>query len=127
MQIQVNTDHNIEGREAMTAHVISVVDGALSHLRDHLTRVEVHISDEIGADAKDKQNDKRCMIEARLESYHPLAVTAHGDTVHQAIEGAADKIARLIESTLGRLHDHKHRRDAVDPSDDAPDDAPAKA
>jgi ribosome-associated translation inhibitor RaiA len=42
-----------------------------------------------------------------------LAVTAHADTVHQAVDAAAEKLARLVESTLGRLHDHKHRHDAL--------------
>jgi hypothetical protein len=28
----------------------------------------------------------------------------------QAVDGAADKLTRLIESTLGRLHDQKSRR-----------------
>jgi hypothetical protein len=28
----------------------------------------------------------------------------------QAVDGATDKLTRLIESTLGRLHDQKSRR-----------------
>ena len=127
MQIQLNTDHNIEGHEAMVAHVSSVVEIALSQLSDHITRVEVHLSDENGTTKDHKsgqnekgKNDKRCMMEARLESYHPLAVTAHADTVHQAIDDAADKLARLVESTLGRLHDHKHRRDALTQPEETP-------
>jgi len=46
MQIQVNTDDNIEGRDAMTAGVEAVVTAALGRFGDQLTRVEVHISDE---------------------------------------------------------------------------------
>ena len=45
MQIQVNTDSNIEGREKLTAHVRSVVESALNRFSDRITRVEVHLSD----------------------------------------------------------------------------------
>jgi len=41
MQIQLNTDGNIEGREAMASQVGSVVEKALKHFSDHITRVEV--------------------------------------------------------------------------------------
>ncbi len=125
MQIQINTDHNIEGHEALTSHVSSVVEDTLHQFSDHITRIEVHLSDE-KAPTKGQtggQNDKRCMMEARLEGYHPLAVTAHADTLHQAIEGAANKLARLVESTLGRLHDHKHRSNASTPDDKTPPEA----
>ena len=127
MQIQINTDHNIDGHEALAAHVSSVVESALSQFSEHITRVEVHLSDENGTTKDHKnganengKNDKRCMMEARLESYHPLAVTAHANTVHQAVDGAADKLARLVESTLGRLHDNKHHRDALTLPEETP-------
>ncbi len=121
MQIQINTDHHIENHEALTAHVSGVVQDALNPFSDHITRIEVHLSDENGQSGG--LNDKRCMMEARLESYHPLAVTAHADTLHQAIEGAANKLARLVEGTLGRLHDQKRRRDTLTPGDETPPEA----
>jgi hypothetical protein len=45
------------------------------------------------------------MKEARLEGRQPIAVTHQAATVEQALEGAADKLKRSIESTLGRLRD----------------------
>ena len=125
MHIQINTDHNIEGHDALKAHVSAVVDNALSQFSEHITRVEVHLSDENGAtkDQKGGSGDKRCVMEARIESYHPLAVTANADTLHQSIASAADKLARLVESTFGRLHDHKHRRDAPTPDEETPPEA----
>ncbi len=101
MQIQVNTDHNIEGREELAARVEAVVEAALSRFSDRITRVEVHLSDENGA--KSGGNDKRCMMEARLEHRRPTAVTNHAATVDEAVSGAADKLQRSIESALGRL------------------------
>ena len=100
MQIQINTDHNIEGREALAGHVHGVVEAALGRFGEHITRVEVHLSDE-NAD-KSREHDKRCMIEVRIEGRPPVAVTQHAGSLHQAVDGAADKAARLIDSALGR-------------------------
>ena len=114
MQIQFNTDHNIEGHEALATQVRGVVERALRHISDHITRVEVHLSDD--RSHKSCQNDKRCMMEARLEGLQPIAVTHQAATVDQAVDGAADKLARLIESTLGRLREQKsHRADPPPP------------
>ncbi|MFZ1730940.1 MAG: HPF/RaiA family ribosome-associated protein [Bacteroidota bacterium] len=110
MQIQINTDHNIEGREALSAHVTSIVENALIRNSDHITRVEVHLSDD--ASQKSGQDSKRCVMEARLESRPPIVVTHHAGTVEQAVDGASEKLTRLIESTLGRARDHgSHRTD----------------
>lgn len=112
MQIQMNTDANIEGHEALATQVTSTVERALSRFSSHITRVEVHLSDE-NSDKKDGNDDMRCVLEARLEGRKPIAVTHHAATVDQAVEGAADKLHRLIESTLGRLHDQRsHKADA---------------
>ncbi len=108
MQVQINTDRNIEGHEALAAQVSDVVESALSRISDHITRVEVHLSDENSH--KSGQNDKRCVMEARLEDRQPIAVTHQAATLDQAVDGAADKLTRLIESTLGRLRDQKSRR-----------------
>ena len=120
MHIQINSDRGSEGHEALAAHVSGVVEEALSQISDHVTRVEVHLADEDGAHHKSGENDMRCMMEARIEGYHPLAVTAHADSLHKSVVSAADKLARAIESTLDRLHDHKHRRDALTPADETP-------
>src|SRR5665648_612318 len=109
MQIQINTDHNIEGREALADQVRGVVESALSRFSDHITRVEVHLSDE-NSDKKGGNDEMRCMMEARIEGRQPIAVTHQAAILDQAVDGAADKLTRLIESTLGRLRDQKSRR-----------------
>ena len=118
MQIQINTDRSIEGHEALAAHVSGVVEDALSQLGEHVTRVEVHLADEDGAHHQNGQNDMRCIMEARLEGHPPLAVTAHAESLHRSVVSAADKLARVIESTLGRLHNHPHRRVAPFPAEE---------
>jgi ribosome-associated translation inhibitor RaiA len=110
MDIQINTDHNIEGHEALAAQVSEVVESALSLVSDHITRVEVHLSDENGD--KHGQSDKRCMMEARLAGRQPIAISHQAATLVQAVDGASDKLTRLIESTLGsRRHQESRRTD----------------
>ena len=108
MQVQINTDRNVEGHEALAAQVSGVVESVLSRLSDHLTRVEIHLSDENSA-KKGSTNDMRCMMEARLEGRQPIAVSYQAATLDQAVDGAAEKLTRMIQTTLGRLRDQKHR------------------
>ncbi|MCP8689542.1 HPF/RaiA family ribosome-associated protein [Marinobacterium sedimentorum] len=105
MKIQLNTDVHIDGTEALAAQVAATVEQALERFSEHVTRVEVHLSDENGD--KSGQHDQRCMLEARLEGRQPVAVTDHAATLEQAVQGAAQKLARLLDSMLGRLHDHR--------------------
>ncbi len=107
MKIQINTDVNINGTEALAAQVTATVEQALERFAEHITRVEVHLSDENGA--KSGQRDQRCMLEARLEGRQPVAVTDHAATMEQAVHGAAHKLAHLLDSTLGRVHDHREK------------------
>ena len=111
MQIQINTGHNIEGHEALAAHFTGVVEESLSRFGDRLTHVYVHLSDE-NSDKKGGDEDMRCMIEARLKSSQPLAVTHQAATLDQAVDGAAEKLTHLIDHTIGKLeHQASHRTD----------------
>lgn len=105
MQIQVNTDNHVSGHEPRAARVRSVVESALGRFSAHITRVEVHLSDEDGD--KSGQNDKRCVMEARLEGRTPVAVTHRASTVDEAVNGAAGALTRLLETVVGRLHDER--------------------
>lgn len=103
MQIQVNTGRNIEGADRLVQRVEYVLEGALDRFSAQITRVEVHLSDE-NSDKKFGAADKRCMLEARLADLQPVAVTHDAATIAQAVDGAAGKLKRSLESTLGRLH-----------------------
>ena len=103
MKIQINTDNHITGRETLVAQAEATITGALGHLAKHVTRVEVHLSDENGN--KTGGRDKRCVMEARLESHQPIAVTDEADSLDEAIAGAADKLKRSLEHTLSRVND----------------------
>ena len=108
MNIQINTDHNIQGNEALIAKFSSTIKSALVRVSDHITSAQVHLSVENGD--KSGKNDKRCMIEARLEGRQPIVVTDHAATLNQALDGATDKLISMIESILGRQRDQRSHK-----------------
>jgi hypothetical protein len=75
MQIQVNTDDNLTGREALVARVQQEVQDSLARFNEYLTRIEIHLGDENAGKAGNA--DKRCMIEARPAGKPPVSVTHH--------------------------------------------------
>ncbi len=64
----------------------------------------MHLSDENGN--KESEDDKRCMIEARLKGRQPMAVTNVANTYDQAVSGAIDKLETSLDTILGRLRNH---------------------
>ncbi len=104
MTIQINSDNNITGTEGLSNFVESTISETLKRFDNHITRVEVHLNDENSH--KSGINDKRCMLEARLEGMHPVAVTAHGNTIHEAVKGALGKLKSSLDTTLGKLQNH---------------------
>ncbi len=104
MTIQINSDNNITGNEEVSSFVESTVAETLKRFNNQITRVEVHLTDENSH--KSGANDKRCMLEARLEGMHPIAVTAHGDTIQEALKGALGKLKSSLDTSLGKLENH---------------------
>jgi ribosome-associated translation inhibitor RaiA len=105
VQIQINTDENVEGGEALSALVSAEIHARLDRFSEHITRIEVHLSDENGG--KSGSFDKRCLMEARLEGRQPEVVTDHAATIEAAYSGAAKKLHRALETTLGKLNHMK--------------------
>jgi len=108
MNIQVSTDNHIEGSEELTRQVEGVVEGSLGRFGEWITRVEVQLSDE-SSSSKARDNDKRCVMEARPAGLQPISVSHQGATLDQALKGSAKKLARLLNDTAGRLGDPKGR------------------
>lgn len=104
MQINIHSDNSVEKSEALNRHVQSVVEAGLKRFSEQVTRVEVHLSDQNAHKSED--GESRCMLEVRMAGLEPIAVTEHAATLHQAINGAAEKLKRAIDSALGRLQSH---------------------
>lgn len=116
MKIQINSDHHIDGTDALATHVKAVVENTLRHHSDRLSRVEVHLADDNGG--KSGIEDKRCTMEARPKSRQPVSVSHSASSIHQAVDGAASKLKALLETVLGRLDDQR-RHSVVHPTDTA--------
>ena len=104
MTIQFNTDNNIKGTEALREPLINLISEELSRFNSHITRIEVHLSDENGN--KDGLNDKRCMLEARIEGRQPIAVSNLANNHEDAVSGAIDKLKTSLDTIFGRLMNH---------------------
>ncbi len=107
MQIYVHTDSNIDGTGEMAAYVEGEVATALSRFSDHITRVDVHLSDESAGRVTDA--DIRCMIEARPEGQTPVTVTDDAGSVDAALDGAIHRLDHLLASHEGRQQDQDGR------------------
>jgi hypothetical protein len=110
MDIQVDTDHNVNADQARIAGIESEVRAVLAHCADHLTRVEVHLSDESAG--RSTGQDKRCVLQARPAGRAPVAVTDHGATVDAALRGALHKLKRLLDGDPAGPTGH-HARDSI--------------
>jgi hypothetical protein len=104
MKIQFNTDKTITGNEKDQLYFNSLIADGLENFESHISRIEVHLSDENGK--KEGLNSKRCLLETRLEGKQPIAVSCQENTVELAVSGAIDKLTASIETIIGRRKDH---------------------
>lgn len=105
MQVLLNTDHHVDGRQEMADHLTSVVKEALHRFGDHITRVEAHLSD-ANSHAKTTPDEIHCTLEARVAGQEPVVVKDHAATAHQAINGAVGKLKRAV-TTAFEKHEPK--------------------
>ena len=120
MQIQINTDHHLQGSEAREAWASAVVESAMTHLADSVTRVEVHLSDENAG--KGGSAALRCVMEARVNGRAPIAVTNDAASLDSAVNGAAQKLVRATEHAIGRAEKHAHEPRVLPVADTTNDD-----
>lgn len=114
MKIQVNTDNHIAGHQPLLEEVRRNVEGILGRLGDRITRVDVHLSDVNGK--KVTPDDRRCLIEARVEGRPPFIASDEASGVLRAVDGAAEKLCRAIDSALEKQRDESRRRPDPEPA-----------
>jgi len=108
MQIQIETDNHIENTQDLQAHVEAVIRDAVERFSEQVTHVEAHLGD-VNSGVKSGPDDMRCMLEARLAGAKPIAVTHNSQSLHQAIEGAVDKLRAALETRAGKQVDRQRR------------------
>jgi ribosome-associated translation inhibitor RaiA len=104
MLIKINTDNNINGGERHIAYFTEFISEALSRFSSHISRIDVHVSDENGP--KEGKDDIKCVIEAKLEGINPIVITNHADAPENAIKGAVDRLKGKLDSVTDRLKEH---------------------
>jgi hypothetical protein len=108
MKIQMNSDKNVVLDSSLARRVEQELTSALDRFSDQITRIEVHLGDEIAG--RSDGRDKRCMLEARPAGQSPIAVTDWAGTVEEAVSGAVEKLVSLLESKTGRADASKGGR-----------------
>jgi ribosome-associated translation inhibitor RaiA len=112
MQVQVNHDDHVTGREDMERQIAQLLEAELDRYADHVTRVEVHLSD-INA-GKPGDDDKRCLLEARVAGHGQLTASHLAGDMRTAIDGAVDKLLRVLDTQLGKALDKtKSERETI--------------
>ena len=106
MKIQINTDKTIHRDEKHRDIFSSQIEKALDIYQSHVTRVDVHLSDQNGK--KQGWDDILCLLEASLDGRQPIVVSNQANTIEIAVSGAIDKLKAALESVLGRIQNH-HR------------------
>ncbi len=102
MLIEFNTDKNIEGGQKLADYFTQTLQEDLDRYDEMITRLVVHLGDENAS--KKGENDKRCLLEARIKNAQPVAVTDFADTIQKAVKGATEKLTVVLD----KAHDKKH-------------------
>ncbi len=104
MTIQINTDKNLSVHEEYDNQLEDLLTEELSRFDEHITSLQLPLSDENGN--KESQDDKKCLLEARLKGRQPIAVSALANTYDQVVNSAIDKLKTSLETIIGRLRNH---------------------
>jgi ribosome-associated translation inhibitor RaiA len=100
MIFQVRTDNHIKNSAELGESIRATVEASLApRFGERLRRVEVYLED---MNAEKGGIDTRCSIEVHLAG-RP-AVAAHDDAsdVDTAVDGAIEKVMRVLEHQLGK-------------------------
>mgnify|MGYP003584887904 FL=1 len=103
MIIQLNTDKNLTIHSEYEAQITSKLNQDLERYTDHISRIEVHMSDENGS--KGGVNDKKCLLEARFEGKPPIVTSDLGDTYDLALKGATEKLRNALKTVVSKLQE----------------------
>lgn len=104
MQIQLNGDNHVKANAELLQLVEAEVTHSLGRFGNHLTRVEVHISD---SNASKGGIDKRCVIEARPAGHPPITTSSETQAVEQSLKIASAKMKKALDGLFGKLDEKR--------------------
>lgn len=92
MQILLNTDPHIDGREAMREHLEAVVTEVLGPFGKRITCVQACLTDASRA----RPLDIHCTLNVELLGRQPVLVSHHAGTTNLALHGALRKLGCVL-------------------------------
>lgn len=107
MQVHVHTDKHVVLDAELRDRIEAILREDVTRFEDHLSRIEVHLTDQSGG--KRSGRDLRCVMTAEAKGLPPLVVTEDAETVAEAIAGATEALRSSLRSTFERLEDHRDR------------------
>ncbi|HVW71079.1 MAG TPA: hypothetical protein VHB68_19015 [Steroidobacteraceae bacterium] len=100
MQILVDAADPIDGGRELMLRVEGLVEGSLERFREHIARVEVHLSQLSHREAGDR--DMCCRMVAYAGGLKPIEVVYAGLTLTEAIHAAAAQLEQAVHAAIGR-------------------------
>lgn len=104
MKIQINTDKNIQGTEALESSMSERIQQELNHFSNRISRIEVHLSDQNSF--KKGVEDIHCKMEARMEGRQPVAVLGKSDSKDKALVDAIGKMKATLTTIVGKMSEN---------------------
>src|SRR4051812_38036914 len=101
MFIQFHTDNTISATDTVTAALSESISHVLNRFSHQISSVQVHLSDENAN--KKGLNDKKCVLETRLDGMEPIAVTGRAETIEQALKSALEKMKVSLDTRRDKL------------------------
>lgn len=106
MNIEVRTDNHVESSARLIDYVRTHLASEFDRQGERIHHLEVHLSDAKGE--KKGGHETNCMIEARANGVHPVAVKHHASTIDLALEGAIEKLHHSLDHAFAKLKGDRH-------------------
>ncbi len=101
MQIRVDADDHIDSSGELAPRVEGLIEVALERFRQHIARVDVHLSQLSRREAADR--DMLCRMAVYAAGASPIEVAYAGLTLTEAIHETAAQLEAAVFAALGRL------------------------
>ena len=102
MKTEVSSDKSIS--QAVVSSVIEAVNDGLSRYGNRLTRAEVHLKN---LESSGAGRTLECILEVRPANRDPVVSKNNAGALLEAVQGAVEKMERLLDSTFGKLDSPK--------------------
>jgi ribosome-associated translation inhibitor RaiA len=103
MIFQVRTDNHIRNSAEFAESIRATAEAALApRFGDRLRRVEVYLED---TNADKGGVDTRCSVEVHLAGRPAVAAEDRAEDVETAVDGALERVLRVLERQLGKQDD----------------------